>query len=67
MVKVVFDFVFIDGWHTFDYTLIDFFYADKLIREGGIIIIDDALHRGVAKFVKYMDTNYKFYKKLKFT
>ena len=24
-----FDFIYIDGWHTFDYTLIDFFYADK--------------------------------------
>ena len=24
--KNKFDFIFIDGWHTFDYTLIDFFY-----------------------------------------
>ena len=60
-----FDFIFIDGWHTFDYTLLDFFYADKLLRVGGIIIVDDALHRGVAKFVKYIDTNYPFYKKIK--
>ncbi len=46
------DFIFIDGWHTFDYTLIDFFYADKLLRKDGIILIDDALHKGVEKFVK---------------
>jgi predicted O-methyltransferase YrrM len=59
-----FDFIFIDGWHTFDYTLIDFFYADKLLRIGGIILIDDALHKGVAKFVKYIDTNYDNYRKL---
>ena len=61
-----FDFIFIDGWHTFDYTLLDFFYADKLLRKGGIIIIDDAKHLGVAKCVRYIDTNYRnFYRKLK--
>lgn len=60
----VYDFIFIDGWHTFDYTLIDFFYADKLIKKGGIIVIDDALHPGVRKFVNYINTNYKWYKPL---
>jgi|SaaInlStandDraft_5_1057022.scaffolds.fasta_scaffold06242_4 predicted O-methyltransferase YrrM len=59
-----FDFIFIDGWHTFDYTLIDFFYADKLLRKDGIILIDDALHKGVEKFIKYIETNYKNYKKI---
>jgi predicted O-methyltransferase YrrM len=59
-----YDFIFIDGWHTFDYTLIDFFYADKLLKIGGIIIIDDALHKGVEKSLKYITTNYKFYKKI---
>ncbi len=59
-----FDFIFIDGWHTFDYTLIDFFYSDLLLKVGGVIIIDDALHKGVSKCAKYIDTNYKFYKKL---
>lgn len=60
-----FDFIFIDGWHTFDYTLVDFFYADKLLRKGGIIVVDDAKHQGVAKCLKYIDTNYNnFYKKI---
>ena len=58
------DFIFIDGWHTFDYTLVDFFYADLLVREGGMIIVDDVLHRGVNKFEKYIKTNYGFYKQL---
>ena len=62
--KNYFDFIFIDGWHTFDYTLIDFFYADKLLRKDGIMMIDDALHEGVKKFVKYIETNYKNYKKI---
>jgi predicted O-methyltransferase YrrM len=62
--KNYFDFIFIDGWHTFDYTLIDFFYADKLLNKDGVILIDDALHEGVKKFIKYIETNYKNYKKL---
>lgn len=59
-----YDFIFIDGWHTFDYTLLDFFYADLLLKIGGIIVIDDALHKGVAKCVKYINTNYKHFKRI---
>lgn len=55
-----FDMVFIDGWHTFDYTLLDVFYAEKLVRLNGIIVIDDAMHPGVAACVKYLNTNWKF-------
>jgi predicted O-methyltransferase YrrM len=38
---VTIDFVFIDGMHTFDYTVLDLFYADKLLRPGGIICLHD--------------------------
>lgn len=62
--KQKFDFIFIDGWHTFDYTLIDFFYSLELLNDGGIIIIDDALHKGVSKCVKYIETNYPHCRKL---
>lgn len=60
-----YDFIFIDGYHTFDYTLLDFFYANLLLKLNGIIIIDDAKHSGVKKCVQYIETNYAdFYKKL---
>jgi predicted O-methyltransferase YrrM len=36
-----FDFVFIDGWHTLDHTLLDCFYASRLLRVGGLLAIDD--------------------------
>jgi predicted O-methyltransferase YrrM len=52
------DLVFVDGWHTFDYTLVDIFYGVLLLRIGGYLIIDDALHPGVANTLKYLDTNY---------
>ena len=59
-----FDLIFIDGWHTFDYTLVDFFYVNLLLKIGGVIIIDDALHAGVNQCVNYISSNYTFYKKI---
>lgn len=52
--KEEFDFALIDGWHTFDHTLIDFFYLEKLIRPGGIIAIDDVHLPGINKVVRYL-------------
>jgi predicted O-methyltransferase YrrM len=52
-----FDLVFIDGVHTFDHVLLDFFYANCLIRTGGYIVLDDcnmaSISRAVAYIVKY--------------
>jgi hypothetical protein len=33
------------------------------LKINGTIVIDDALHHGVAKCVKFIESNYKFYKK----
>jgi len=51
-----FDFIFIDGWHTFDHTLLDLFYSNRLLKVGGYIVIDDCNFPGVAKAVSYMLT-----------
>ena len=48
-----FDFILIDGWHTFDHTLLDLFYANKLIKVGGYILIDDCNFSSVSKAVSY--------------
>jgi len=55
-----FDFAFIDGWHTFDHTLLDFFYVNRLLRVGGIVAIDDATLPGVGKALHYI-LNYPNY------
>lgn len=52
--KASFDFALIDGWHTFDHTLIDFFYLEKLVKPGGIIGIDDVQLPGINKVVRYL-------------
>jgi predicted O-methyltransferase YrrM len=48
-----FDLAFIDGWHTFDQTLIDMYYANRLVKVGGYIIIDDADWISVSKAISY--------------
>ena len=45
--------MFIDGWHTFDHTLLDLFYANRWIKVGGYIVIDDCNWSSVAKAVSY--------------
>jgi len=64
LVNKKYDFIFIDGWHTFDYTLLDFFYSSLILKIGGIIVIDDAYHAGVNKFMKYIDSNYPHFKRI---
>jgi predicted O-methyltransferase YrrM len=52
--KNEFDMAFIDGWHTFDYTLIDFFFIDKVLKDGGIIAFHDMYGLAKIKVLKYI-------------
>lgn len=52
--EATFDFAFIDGWHTFDHTLLDFFYLNRLIRVGGMIVFDDVKYPSVARVLRYV-------------
>jgi predicted O-methyltransferase YrrM len=56
-----FDLVFIDGWHTFDQTLLDMYYANRLVRAGGYILVDDANWISVSKAISYF-SKYPCYK-----
>jgi hypothetical protein len=44
-----FDVAFIDGDHRFDGAMIDVFYALRLVRESGLIVLDDAWMPSVQK------------------
>ncbi len=51
-------FAFIDGWHTFDYTFIDFFYIDRILEAGGVIVFDDTRdYPAIRKVVRYALTH----------
>jgi predicted O-methyltransferase YrrM len=49
----VIDFAFVDGWHTFDQVMVEFFYLDRLLRPGGVIAFDDADRRSVNRVIRY--------------
>jgi predicted O-methyltransferase YrrM len=54
------DFIFVDGWHTFDHTLLDCFYATRLLRVGGYLAIDDVSWASVRRAVDFL-SNYPCY------
>ncbi|OAI42549.1 hypothetical protein AYO41_04030 [Verrucomicrobia bacterium SCGC AG-212-E04] len=58
-----FDFVFVDGFHTFDHTLLDCFYANRLLRVGGCLAIDDVHFRSVGRVVDFLG-QYPCYQKI---
>lgn len=51
------DFAFIDGAHTFDYVLVDVFLIDKLLRPGGVVILDDFSYPAIRKVCRYVLLN----------
>ncbi len=48
------DFAFIDGFHTFDHTLTDFFLIDKMLTLDGLIVFDDVSWPSVRKVVRFV-------------
>ena len=50
------DFAFIDGFHTFDYAFVDFFFVDKLLEVGGAVAFDDADWPSVRRVVRFVLT-----------
>ncbi|HXU37551.1 MAG TPA: class I SAM-dependent methyltransferase [Blastocatellia bacterium] len=61
---VTIDFAFIDGMHTFDYTMIDLFFCDKLLRVGGILCVHDMNMPSKKKAVSYL-MKYRKYARVK--
>jgi predicted O-methyltransferase YrrM len=54
------NFAFIDGWHTFDYTLLDFWYLDKMLEVGGIVAFDDCRFPAVHKTIRFVESHRKY-------
>ena len=58
-----FDFALIDGRHTMDQVMLDFFYVDKLLDVGGIVVLDDIRWPGIGKAARYL-SQYPSYRTL---
>lgn len=52
-----FDFILIDGWHSFDYTLLDIFYADLLLTDGGVMVFHDSTSPPVYEAICFLERN----------
>jgi len=52
-----FDFVFIDGNHRFDYTLVDFFLVDKVLDDGGLVVLHDSWLPAIRKVLAFIVRN----------
>ena len=52
-----FDCILIDGWHSFDYTLIDLFYADLLLEPQGVVAVHDTGWAAVHKALMFLETH----------
>lgn len=52
-----YDFIFIDGNHRFEYTLMDFMYADLLLNTGGYLMLHDPWLPSIRKVVSFIATN----------
>lgn len=55
------DFAFVDGWHTFDHTLVDFFYINRMLNVNGVVAFDDANWLSISKLCRFI-SRYPCYK-----
>jgi hypothetical protein len=51
------DLVFVDGSHGFPTPMIDWFYGARLLRRGGVAVLDDRQLPAVATVVDYLDAD----------
>ena len=55
------DLALIDGWHTFDYVLVDFFYIDRMLSVGGVVMFDDTrFYPAIRKVARYVATHRQY-------
>jgi predicted O-methyltransferase YrrM len=47
------DFALVDGWHTFDQVMVEFYFIDRLLRVGGVVVFDDADRPSVNRVIRY--------------
>jgi len=52
-----FDLVFLDANHRFEGVFVDLFYAGRLLRDGGIVFVDDVQLPGVRRAVDFFVAN----------
>ncbi|MBT3991780.1 MAG: class I SAM-dependent methyltransferase [Rhodospirillaceae bacterium] len=55
-----FDFIFMDGWKTFDHLAFEMYYFNQLLETGGVISFDDSYMPSVRKAIKILTHYYGY-------
>jgi predicted O-methyltransferase YrrM len=55
--NVTADAAFVDGSHRFHEVFIDLYYLRKIVRRGGLVILDDIVFPSVATALRYFEVN----------
>lgn len=55
-----FDLAFIDGNHRFDHVFVDLFYIDRLLKDSGMLVLDDCFLDSVHFACRFAQTNYGY-------
>ena len=50
---VSFDLAFIDGLHRFEQVMTEFYYVNRMLQPGGVVVFDDADRRSVGRAIRY--------------
>ena len=51
---------YIDGWHTFDYVLLDWWYLDKMLPVGGVVGFNDCGWPAIDRAIKFVLTHRRY-------
>ena len=55
-----FDFVFIDGWKTFDHLAVEVYFLNQMLNRGGVLFFDDAYMPAVRKINLMLVRHYEY-------
>ena len=47
------DLAFIDGLHRYDQAFVEFYFVNRLLRPGGVVLFDDAARRSVKRVIRH--------------
>jgi predicted O-methyltransferase YrrM len=51
------DFAYLDAKHTFDTTLLDFWYIDRMLQSGGVVVFNDTDLPAVDRVIRFVQTH----------
>ena len=55
-----FDFVFMDGWKTFDHLVLEIYFVNQMLNLGGVIAFDDSHMPSVRKAIRLLKRYYGY-------